>query len=113
MPIYEYQCTNCGHTLEEFQSHSEKPLTICPNCGKENLQKLISLSSFQLKGTGWYVTDIRDKNKPKTKETTGEEGNKKPEEAASKNESSQKSEKVESTKPKDESSNIKKSEPDK
>ncbi len=57
MPIYEYECTNCGMTLEELQSFSDPPLKKCPSCKKNKLEKLISLSSFQLTGTGWYATD--------------------------------------------------------
>ena len=63
MPIYEYQCTACGHQLEAFQKFSEEPLKDCPECHKPDLQKLISSSAFHLKGGGWYVTDIRDKDK--------------------------------------------------
>lgn len=74
MPIYEYQCTSCGHQLEAFQKITEAPLTDCPNCHKETLEKLISATSFQLKGTGWYATDFRDKGKPKKKETEDGEG---------------------------------------
>jgi putative FmdB family regulatory protein len=62
MPIYEYQCTACGHTLEALQKMSEDALTLCPSCHKEALEKLVSATSFQLKGTGWYVTDFRNKN---------------------------------------------------
>lgn len=65
MPIYEYQCKACGHTLEAFQKINEDLLTECPKCQKPDLQKLISSTSFQLKGTGWYATDFR--NKPETK----------------------------------------------
>lgn len=65
MPIYEYQCTTCGHQLEAFQKFSEEPLKVCPECQKPDLQKLISSSAFHLKGGGWYVTDIRDKDKKK------------------------------------------------
>lgn len=57
MPIYEYECKNCGMTLEELQSFSDPPLKKCPSCKKNKLEKLISLSSFQLTGTGWYATD--------------------------------------------------------
>lgn len=64
MPIYEYQCTACGHPLEVLQKMSEEPLKKCPECHKETLQKLVSAAGFQLKGTGWYATDFR--NKPKT-----------------------------------------------
>lgn len=57
MPIYEYECKNCGITHEELQSFSDPPLKKCPSCKKNKLEKLISLSSFQLTGTGWYATD--------------------------------------------------------
>lgn len=63
MPIYEYRCGACGHRLEVMQKMSESPLADCPECGKPDLQKLISASAFQLKGSGWYVTDFRDKKK--------------------------------------------------
>lgn len=64
MPIYEYQCASCGHQLEAFQKISEAPLTDCPNCHRADLQKLISAAGFQLKGTGWYATDFKNKGKP-------------------------------------------------
>lgn len=56
MPVYEYQCKECGHIQEAFQKISEPPLETCPQC-KGGLKKLISQSSFHLKGSGWYVTD--------------------------------------------------------
>lgn len=56
MPIYEYECTNCGRVEEAFQKISEEPLTTCSHC-QGKLHKLISQSSFHLKGSGWYVTD--------------------------------------------------------
>ncbi|WP_041279346.1 FmdB family zinc ribbon protein [Desulfobacula toluolica] len=56
MPVYEYQCTECGQIEEALQKISDSPLTTCPNC-KGSLKKLISQSSFHLKGSGWYVTD--------------------------------------------------------
>ncbi len=56
MPVYEYQCTECGQIIEAFQKISEAPLSNCSHC-KGGLKKLISQSSFHLKGTGWYVTD--------------------------------------------------------
>lgn len=61
MPIYEYQCENCGH-FEVTQKITEKPLGRCPTC-KEKVKKLISHTSFQLKGTGWYLTDYARKDK--------------------------------------------------
>ena len=61
MPIYEYECTKCGKIEEVLQNFSDKPLTKCHSCtGK--LQKLVSQSTFHLKGTGWYVTDYANKS---------------------------------------------------
>lgn len=57
MPIYEYECTECGFRLEELQAFSDPPLKKCPKCKKNKLEKVISLSSFKLEGTGWYATD--------------------------------------------------------
>jgi len=59
MPIYEYQCQKCG-VIEVTQRITEKPLAKCPTC-KSKIKKLISNTSFQLKGTGWYVTDYARK----------------------------------------------------
>lgn len=58
MPIYEYQCENCGKYFEIFQRIADEPLKQCQAC-KGKLNKLISQCSFQLKGTGWYVTDYK------------------------------------------------------
>ena len=66
MPIYEYQCEKCGHRLEALQKLADEPLKFCPECSESALKKLISASGFILKGSGWYVTDFRDKGKPKT-----------------------------------------------
>ena len=60
MPLYEYECSKCGQVEEVLQSFSDKPLKKCRHC-KGNLHKLISQSSFHLKGTGWYVTDYAGK----------------------------------------------------
>lgn len=73
MPIYEYECTACHHQLEAFQKMSDAPLTECPDCHHPALQKLVSAAGFQLKGTGWYATDFRDKGKkPPTDKTATE-----------------------------------------
>lgn len=64
MPIYEYECGKCG-TFEVTQRITEKPLGRCPTC-KGKVKKLISNTSFQLKGTGWYVTDYARKDKSST-----------------------------------------------
>ncbi|MDR2016727.1 MAG: zinc ribbon domain-containing protein [Burkholderiales bacterium] len=64
MPIYEYRCTDCGHTLEALQKISEPVLTTCPACDKTALTKLVSAAGFQLKGSGWYATDFKSKSAP-------------------------------------------------
>ena len=70
MPIYEYQCDQCGRVEEVFQKISEKPLTKCGHCAGK-LHKLISQSAFHLKGTGWYVTDYAGKQQTKNHEKDG------------------------------------------
>ena len=59
MPIYEYRCKECEHEVEALQKLSDPPLVDCPACGKPALQKQVSAAGFQLKGSGWYVTDFR------------------------------------------------------
>jgi len=61
MPIYEYYCNACGHRFDELQKVDAPILHKCPKCKKLKLQKLISNTSFQLKGSGWYVTDFKGK----------------------------------------------------
>ena len=61
MPIYEYRCTACGHQQEFLQKVSDAPLTKCTECGKETFSKLLSAAGFQLKGSGWYATDFKNK----------------------------------------------------
>ncbi len=63
MPIYEYQCNACGHTVEAIQKMSDAPLQDCPACGASALRKLISAPRFRLKGSGWYETDFKTTNK--------------------------------------------------
>jgi putative FmdB family regulatory protein len=63
MPIYEYECQACGHRLETIQKFSDAPLTECPACHQNELRKLISAAAFQLKGSGWYVTDFKNSGK--------------------------------------------------
>jgi len=68
MPIYEYRCEACGHQQEFLQRVSEPPLTECPVCRKPTFQKLLSAAGFQLKGSGWYATDFKNKtSKPAEK----------------------------------------------
>ena len=73
MPIYEYQCTACGHAFEAIQKMSDAPLLDCPSCAKAQLQKLVSAAGFRLKGGGWYETDIKGgAKKSEKKEETKE-----------------------------------------
>lgn len=60
MPIYAYKCSSCGHQQDVLQKISEDPLTICPACGQTSFAKQVTAAGFQLKGSGWYVTDFRD-----------------------------------------------------
>ncbi len=62
MPIYEYACKNCDHTLDALQKMDEDPLVYCPSCGEAELKKLISAPRFRLKGEGWYETDFKKDN---------------------------------------------------
>ncbi|MDE3009416.1 MAG: zinc ribbon domain-containing protein [Pseudomonadota bacterium] len=59
MPIYEYRCGQCGHEVELLRKVSDPPAVECPACHAAALQKKVTAAGFQLKGTGWYVTDFR------------------------------------------------------
>ncbi len=63
MPIYAYKCSACGHEQDVLQKISDPLLTDCPQCGQATLVKQVTAAGFQLKGTGWYVTDFRDGGK--------------------------------------------------
>jgi putative FmdB family regulatory protein len=63
MPIYEYECQSCDHRFEEWQKMSDKPVKVCPKCKARKVEKLISHTSFQLKGGGWY-SDLYASQKP-------------------------------------------------
>jgi putative FmdB family regulatory protein len=75
VPIYEYQCTKCGEVFEAFQKITDEPLSQCKFC-HSSVEKLISQSSFQLKGSGWYLTDYANRssngatNKPAASESS-------------------------------------------
>ena len=84
MPLYEYQCQNCGKKTEVIQRFDDAPLAACPSCGGE-VKKLISSPAFQFKGTGWYVTDYagkkgggphESKSKSESKSDGGDKGEK-------------------------------------
>jgi putative FmdB family regulatory protein len=62
MPIYAYKCASCGHAKDVLQKMSDDPLTVCPACGQSSFQKQLTAAGFQLKGSGWYVTDFRGGN---------------------------------------------------
>lgn len=63
MPIYDYQCSSCGHEIEVIQKISDDPLTTCPDCNTETLSKCVTAPSFRLGGSGWYETDFKTSNK--------------------------------------------------
>jgi putative FmdB family regulatory protein len=59
MPIYAYKCESCGHAKDVLQKISDAPLSACPACGADTFRKQLTAAGFQLKGSGWYVTDFR------------------------------------------------------
>ncbi len=74
MPIYAYRCDACGHTKDVLQKVSDPLLTVCPACGAAAFQKQVTAAGFQLKGSGWYVTDFRggDGKKAAAREGAGD-----------------------------------------
>ena len=64
MPIYAYKCSSCGHAKDVLQKISDATQTVCPACGEVTFAKQLTAPGFQLKGSGWYVTDFRDGKKP-------------------------------------------------
>ena len=66
MPIYAYRCEECGFTKDVLQKISDPVLTVCPSCAKPSFKKQVTAAGFQLKGTGWYVTDFRGGTPPAT-----------------------------------------------
>src|SRR3954449_10610824 len=68
MPIYEYNCKNCGEKTEIIQRYADKPLVVCPHCGKRALKKAFSAPAIQFKGSGWYVTDYARSNSKESKD---------------------------------------------
>ena len=63
MPIYAYRCTSCGHAQDVLRKISDPPLNVCPACGAATFVKQVTAAGFQLKGSGWYVTDFRGDKK--------------------------------------------------
>lgn len=75
MPIYEYKCGQCGHTLDALQKLADDPLKDCPECETPSLKRLISAPAFRLKGGGWYETDFKsDKEKKRNLADGGADG---------------------------------------
>lgn len=72
MPIYAYRCSNCGHAKDVLQKMSDPVLSVCPECGQATFVKQVTAAGFQLKGSGWYVTDFRGGDtKPAAKPADG------------------------------------------
>jgi putative FmdB family regulatory protein len=69
MPIYAYRCDHCGFQQDVLRKLSDPPLSVCPQCGQDTFKKQVTAAGFQLKGSGWYVTDFRN---PATKEGKGD-----------------------------------------
>jgi putative FmdB family regulatory protein len=84
MPIYAYRCESCGFEKDALQKMSDAPLTRCPQCGKDTFVKQVTAAGFQLKGSGWYVTDFRGGNNgaPAAKKDGGEKSEAKADGAA-------------------------------
>jgi putative FmdB family regulatory protein len=74
MPIYAYRCESCGFDKDVLQKISDAPLTQCPNCGADAFRKQVTAAGFQLKGSGWYVTDFRGGNNGNGGKSAGTSG---------------------------------------
>jgi len=85
MPIYEYYCKSCGHEFEIIQKITDEPITECEKCGEQQAKRMISQTSFILKGSGWYVTDYSGK---KSSDTGSSSANKTDSETSSTSDSS-------------------------
>jgi len=72
MPLYEYQCTKCGHRFEKIQKFSDKMIKKCPECGGR-VEQLVSAPAVQFKGSGWYVTDYAKKSHVPAADSGGKE----------------------------------------
>ena len=84
MPIYAYRCESCGHAKDVLQKMSDPVLTECPACGAAAFSKQVTAAGFQLKGSGWYVTDFRGGNKPPDATKDGDSVPPAPDKAAAK-----------------------------
>jgi putative FmdB family regulatory protein len=104
MPIYEYECKSCQHTLDALQKISDDKLVDCPECGQSALKRLLSAPRFRLKGEGWYETDFKkDNQRNLAGDTEPAKTSDKADKVKSATADSGKSEKKESPKPKTDS----------
>ncbi|MFH1131938.1 MAG: zinc ribbon domain-containing protein [Pseudomonadota bacterium] len=78
MAIYEYQCEACGFSFEKWQKIGSAPIRKCPECGEKKVERLVSMTSFQLKGSGWYSDGYGPKGPLKTKKADSPEKNESP-----------------------------------
>jgi len=88
MPIYAYRCESCGFEKDVLQKISDAPLSQCPSCGADAFRKQVTAAGFQLKGSGWYVTDFRGGNSGASKSATATEAMASGEAASSSSDSS-------------------------
>jgi putative FmdB family regulatory protein len=82
MPIYAYKCDSCGFAKDVLQKMSDAPLQDCPSCGKSTFKKQLTAAGFQLKGSGWYVTDFKGSAGPASAPAASSDAGGKPAEAA-------------------------------
>ena len=81
MPIYAYRCATCGHAKDVLQKMSDPLLTVCPACGESTFVKQLTAAGFQLKGSGWYVTDFKGDSSAKPASGEPKDGDAKPDAA--------------------------------
>ena len=106
MPIYEYLCTSCGYQFEEVQKFSEPSFEECPDCGKNSAQRQVSMSSFHLKGGGWYKDGYSSKVAEKENtERIGKEGSSSSNKESTTGEKPPAAEKLKTTEKKESNSN--------
>ena len=79
MPIYAFQCAECGHSFDRLQKMSDPDPTACPSCGVDQVKRQVTAPSFRLSGSGWYETDFKKDGDKKRNLTEGSEGTGKPE----------------------------------
>jgi len=91
MPIYEYQCSECGHEFDVIQKISEKPIRKCEKCGRLKAKRMISKTTFVLKGTGWYATDYGNRKNTGHQSNSKSSSGKSPSKSADKSTASEKS----------------------